>query len=113
MSLEQYNHQREIVQRYSPLLEDLGIRTDGMEPMDLLLLHAHIVSVEHFSRQQSEARARWEAAHPEVPEAHKQMQAGEANIDWPRTLVARMTIEERKALVTAANKNSPVAFAIK
>lgn len=111
--LEQFQHSAEVAERYCPLLEDLGIRADGMEPLDVMLLHAHVCKVEHFEKACTAARTRWSNEHPEVPEAHKQFQVGAANIDWPRTVVANMTTEERRALAADAVKNSPVTFRVR
>jgi hypothetical protein len=95
-SLEFMEFQMEVVNRYLPLLEDLGADVCGLQPFDLLIIHGHVCHDSWFSQRTMEAREQWEAANPAVSSAQKML--ADTVYDFPRTAAQRMSEDEKRAL---------------
>lgn len=88
--------QMDIVTRYLPLLEDIGADVSDLTPFELFLMHLAVYDDEWFSQRTQKARDEWEAAHPEIPSAQKQL--ADTVYDFPRTAAQQMTKDEKEAL---------------
>lgn len=88
--------QMEIVNRYLPLIEDIGVSARECQPFDLMIFHGKICDDPWFFQRTMEVRTEWEAAHPELSSAQKML--ADTKYDFGRTAAQRMTDEEKLAL---------------